>query len=469
MPALSTDLAIKHEAPGCPLLGAALANNKKPFQHCCTGRQTQGKSKGVGALRRICVEMLPLKTDKPEKDPRTTGLEGVFKHKLADTLKRQVCALWGLARGRQVEHEVYCAESQATHLATECNSFDAPAMGYGSLKNSTNRNILADNVVSLGQHTSLTSSRDQSWTRLDNNSKPSCNKLDSGTQGRGWCVETLAPHVVSGSMASRAYNEDHITERRFVLQHHGQFSGVVEAVNCQTACVEYRRIVQHGKRWCTSFHGVPATAPASSCRLACTTLDHVKIDTTPLSSTTLSLHVERRNIGRPRTVHSGASFALPSVGAAPAHLEQISGRQMLKAWQKNSLWEISSPHPDVFPLHCRDVRGALNTVPLTPMVRDRYQFCYRFCLSGIKMRWQACHKDRAAIELQCFVRNSVVALLVFVGNSNQPSNYQFSSKYARVVILSDAFIKLSGIDSGIVESFILFTGIEVFQCFLCTL
>ncbi|PIA14768.1 hypothetical protein COEREDRAFT_88447 [Coemansia reversa NRRL 1564] len=459
---LSTDLAIRHEASRCPLLGPALANNKKPFQHCGTSGQIQGKSKGIGALRRICAEILPPETVRPVNDSHTAGLKGVVKHRLADTLKRQVYALWGLAKSRQAGHEVYSAESQVSHLATECKSFDTAAMGHSSVKNTTSRNTLMDNIVSLEQHTPLTLSRDRSWARLDSNSEPSRSGLDSVAQARDWCVRMLAPHVISKSVVSG----DHTTERQFVLRHHEHFRSVVEVLNCQTARVEYRRIVQHGKRWCTSFHGVSATAQAPSCRLAYATLNHAKTDINPLSTTTLSLHVEHRDISKRHTIHSGTLFALPSVGAVPLRAEQVDTWRIPDAWQKNTLWEISSPQPDVFPLHCRDVRGALNTVPLTPMVRDRYQFCYRFCLSGIKMRWQACYKDRTAIELQCFVRSSVVALLLFAGHSNQPSDYQSSSRYASVVILPAAFTKLSGIDSGIVESFVLFTGIEVFQCFL---
>ncbi|KAJ2766647.1 hypothetical protein IWQ56_003639, partial [Coemansia nantahalensis] len=40
---------------------------------------------------------------------------------------------------------------------------------------------------------------------------------------------------------------------------------------------------------------------------------------------------------------------------------------------------------------------------------------------------------------------------------------------ASVVILPEAFIKLATVDSAIAESFVLFTGIVVYERFLCTL
>ncbi|KAJ2247557.1 hypothetical protein GGH97_002072 [Coemansia sp. RSA 475] len=51
------------------------------------------------------------------------------------------------------------------------------------------------------------------------------------------------------------------------------------------------------------------------------------------------------------------------------------------------------------------------------MVPNRHQFCYRFYLSGAKMQWQARKCGRNVIELQCFVRSSVIALLLFGGYS----------------------------------------------------
>ncbi|KAJ2473353.1 hypothetical protein IWW56_006000, partial [Coemansia sp. RSA 2131] len=151
----------------------------------------------------------------------------------------------------------------------------------------------------------------------------------------------------------------------------------------------------------------------------------------------------------------------------------------------NRLWQISSPQPGVFPLHCRDTRGVLDPVPLTPMVLDRHQFCYRFYLSGTKMRWQARKCGRSVIELQCFVRNSVVALLLFGGygpedaprpedkrrwrKSGRSRNYALARAepdvLPSIVILPAAFSKLVSMDAAIVESFVLFTGIEVFECF----
>ncbi|KAJ2395386.1 hypothetical protein GGI23_004323, partial [Coemansia sp. RSA 2559] len=152
------------------------------------------------------------------------------------------------------------------------------------------------------------------------------------------------------------------------------------------------------------------------------------------------------------------------------------------------LWEITSPCPSSFPLHCRDARGVIGPIPLTAMVLDRHQFCYRFHLAGNKMRWLAKRQGQSMAGLQCYVRGTVVALLLFGGCSAGSSGADLASSTSRreswcevqhiehsqpvdshlprIVVLPEAFSKLKSIDSAVVESFVLFTGIEVLECFL---
>ncbi|KAJ2351985.1 hypothetical protein GGF43_003873 [Coemansia sp. RSA 2618] len=190
---------------------------------------------------------------------------------------------------------------------------------------------------------------------------------------------------------------------------------------------------------------------------------------------------------------ASSSFA-PSSFAPSSFSTTGSNSQRRQSWsppyprtfELDRLWEISSPQPSVFPLHCRDTRGVLDPVPLTPMVLDRHQFCYRFYLSGTKMRWQARRIGRSTVELQCFVRSSVVALLLFGGHgadalrfdakrhrwrnkgdrsADYPPAFAEPDALPSIVILPAAFSKLAPVDATIVESFVLFTGIEVFECF----
>ncbi|KAJ2371952.1 hypothetical protein IW150_004354 [Coemansia sp. RSA 2607] len=178
-------------------------------------------------------------------------------------------------------------------------------------------------------------------------------------------------------------------------------------------------------------------------------------------------------------------------------------RQNLPTFRLCPLWEISSPNPAVFPMHCRDARGLIDPVPLTTMVLDRHQFCFRFLLCGNRMRWQVTSKEGSQrIELQCFVRSTMVAMLICTldnlegnwpmhdafcsGNRGEAdrmsvwnsrrctSSLQYStsdsrgSKLPSIVILPMAFGQMPEVDTAVVESFVLFTGIEVLERFICS-
>ncbi|KAJ2679571.1 hypothetical protein GGH99_005527 [Coemansia sp. RSA 1285] len=198
------------------------------------------------------------------------------------------------------------------------------------------------------------------------------------------------------------------------------------------------------------------------------------------------------------------SPSIASAVSSTSSSERSLWKQQRQKWQvrhpqafdAHELWEISSPCPSTFPLHCRDTRGTIDPVRLTPMVLDRHQFCYRFHLAGKKMRWLFKNQARCVDGLQCYVRSTVVAQLLFGGHSAKDSaldldcriglsesNQQvvdnkseraqphlpprsIDSHHPQIIIFPAAYTKLAPIDCAVVESFVLFTGIAVFECFL---
>ncbi|KAJ2089687.1 hypothetical protein IW138_003285 [Coemansia sp. RSA 986] len=338
----------------------------------------------------------------------------------------------------------------------------------------------------------------------------------------------------------------------FVLRRHPLYPEVLEVIDCEDTAVAYRKISRSGKSWRETFHDAAQPTqkghPASSVVLGCSSssssrttyannwLPHIGMQglescasasryrTDPLAGSAcwptgvgtsqaqppvLPVYTLGRQLGQHRQPQPpssrSSSLVSASVGSVASgsersqwqHLQQQQQWQVghPRAFDAHELWEISSPCPSSFPLHCRDARGVIRPIPLTPMVLDRHQFCYRFHLAGNKMRWTAKRQEAQCMAgLQCYVRNTVVAQLLFGGYSTEtPSlnfgsnrgswceNYMERSQYEcsleqtaapsagshlpRIVILPAAYAKLESVDSTIVESFILFTGIEVFECF----
>ncbi|KAJ2083391.1 hypothetical protein H4R24_000868 [Coemansia sp. RSA 988] len=194
-------------------------------------------------------------------------------------------------------------------------------------------------------------------------------------------------------------------------------------------------------------------------------------------------------------------------------------------FDKELLWEALTPFPNQFPLHIKDSRTIIDTVSLSSMVLDRNNFCYRFQLGTNRMRWIAKRARKNQLALQCFVRNSLIAE-VFVdyekgyspynmsapqrpsaetnstgataagrsrgfGDSNTSSGMStpietfnngsesvdaaaagFSSisqlpedgSLPLVTILPIAFDQLAGYEEDVVESFIIFTGMQMLEC-----
>ncbi|KAJ2361284.1 hypothetical protein IW150_007280, partial [Coemansia sp. RSA 2607] len=181
------------------------------------------------------------------------------------------------------------------------------------------------------------------------------------------------------------------------------------------------------------------------------------------------------------------------------------------AIDKNLLWEALTPYPNQFPLHIKGARTMGDSISLASLVIDRQLFCYRFQLGNTRMRWSAKRARKNQLALQCFVRNTPVAE-VFVDYERGYSPYNvpnprsrkqdlFSSgattgdrhayasnsssgiatpmesdvngasedtavlpddgTYPIVTILPSAFTQLSNYDAGLVESFIVFSGLQM--------
>ncbi|KAJ2725615.1 hypothetical protein GGI07_001115 [Coemansia sp. Benny D115] len=316
----------------------------------------------------------------------------------------------------------------------------------------------------------------------------------------------------------------------FALRRDPRYTGVMEVVDCGDMTVAYRKIMQSSARpWCESFHEVSDHFDPSRKDSGGSDLPRTRVPSS-VDTSQIGFHGRISSVyGRPTDMPNNAA-SLSSVSSR--NTGSSSGSQSRPGWQPghtacpfstlvapstttqgswipvsprhprsydvHRLWEISSPNPRMFAMHCRDARGVIDPVPLTSMVPDRHQFCFRFHLFGIKMRWVAARqkKDDTELELQCFVRNTVVAVLYGNGSGRQGafrgrlsglgkrkhsasvageamvgtgSGYSLDELVVglpSVVLLPSAFAKLAGIDSSVIESFVLFTGIEVYERFV---
>ncbi|KAJ2879693.1 hypothetical protein GGI21_001699 [Coemansia aciculifera] len=262
---------------------------------------------------------------------------------------------------------------------------------------------------------------------------------------------------------------------RFVLRPHAVFSGILEIVDCEDNGVAYRKISRDGRSWCETFHKVPVHAYSG-----------VRNITAPPSFGSVD---SRRTTVQPTlsqassSTQTSTSTLLTLCGSQDHRCyrqqQQQLGQRHPHAFEQNRLWEMSSPCPISFPLHCRDARGVIDPIPMTALVADRLQFCYRFHLAGNKMKWMARPASTTnSVELQCFVRTTLIALLRFSNNLVLDRRGQLQapgkSKHAQaanarehlpvVTIFPLAFSKLAPIDADVVESFVIFTGVEVLEC-----
>ncbi|KAJ2704487.1 hypothetical protein FB645_003209 [Coemansia sp. IMI 203386] len=176
---------------------------------------------------------------------------------------------------------------------------------------------------------------------------------------------------------------------------------------------------------------------------------------------------------------------------------------------KGLLWEALTPYPNQFPLHIKGARTVEDSISLASLVLDRQLFCYRFQLGSNKMRWTAKRVRKNQLAIQCFVRSYLVAE-VFVdyelgyspynipmaqgrrkhnivggGSSNSSSGVSTPMEsngdvangmsedtavlpedgtYPIITILPAAFTQLSDYDMTLVESFIVFSGMQMLEC-----
>ncbi|KAJ1805961.1 hypothetical protein LPJ75_005173, partial [Coemansia sp. RSA 2598] len=200
-------------------------------------------------------------------------------------------------------------------------------------------------------------------------------------------------------------------------------------------------------------------------------------------------------------------------GATSMGMYGGSGGSENASIDKGLLWEALTPYPNQFPLHIKGARTVEDSISLASLVLDRQLFCYRFQLGNNKMRWTAKRVRKNQLAIQCFVRSYLVAE-VFVdyelgyspyntplsrgrrkqnlggvggGNSNSSSGISTPMEssgsdavnnglsestavlpddgtYPIITVLPAAFTQLSDYDSGLVESFIVFSGMQMLEC-----
>ncbi|KAI8321544.1 hypothetical protein GQ54DRAFT_311709 [Martensiomyces pterosporus] len=175
-------------------------------------------------------------------------------------------------------------------------------------------------------------------------------------------------------------------------------------------------------------------------------------------------------------------------------------------FDRGLLWEALTPYPNQFPLHVKDSRAIIDNVSLSSMVLDRHLFCYRFQLGANRMKWTAKRVKKHQLALLCYVRGTLVAE-VFVDYEKGYSPYNTpvpidaagaaratagvrsgflgsgsssgestpntgedtvvlpeDGTFPVITILSAAFNQLARFDPGVVESFIIFTGMQMLEC-----
>ncbi|KAJ2158493.1 hypothetical protein GGF46_003731 [Coemansia sp. RSA 552] len=193
-----------------------------------------------------------------------------------------------------------------------------------------------------------------------------------------------------------------------------------------------------------------------------------------------------------------------------ATMSMYGGASTSVPFDKGLLWEALTPYPNQFPLHIKDSRMVIDTMSLASMVLDRHNFCYRFQLGHNRMRWMAKRVKRHQLALQCFVRSTLVAeVFVDYGKGYSPYNSSVpprqspqqspssnetsgistpvehadgsgtpgaiespsSTKFLPedgslpvVTILPAAFMQLQKFETDVVESFIIFTGMQMLEC-----
>ncbi|KAJ1824213.1 hypothetical protein LPJ60_000926 [Coemansia sp. RSA 2675] len=531
MPPKDPDLVRRQSRPR---LGAPHKRGlSMPLSVCDAGaalNQTLGKGKSATG-RRFCAELVPppvptrplppppppLLADNPIGHHHIgTGEAATLRpeNKLLRMFRRNGAAKKGSSTscadaGRSSSRSGHWqSQSQSTTESGIYSSASSRSIGWwddtSSDRSTTSGATLASSTVTCNTSSYSTAHRYGAYPAIERPSREGSVDLESLSIAERWPSSRLAYGGSSASQGNYSAWYGHceqargcIPERsvsvgysgrengrnagvlRFILRPHTTYAGTLEVVDCSDMSVAYRKISRNGRAWCETFHEVPSQAA---------TFDHSAVEPTFAGS------VASKSTQSTRSTLTSTSTLLSMCGS-PDHSHQrpecwwqaAEGqhkRRHPQTFELNQLWEMSSPCPTSFPLHCRDARGAIDPIPMTAMVLDRYRFCYRFHLAGNKMKWMARPASAHTVELQCFVRSTLIALLQ-LGNSLAPdrrgrlqrrplakakhapaadSAAEAEQHLPVVTIFPPAFRKLAPVDADIVESFVLFTGIEVLEC-----
>lgn len=342
-------------------------------------------------------------------------------------------------------------------------------------------------AIASGRYRSLASSLSLQDVTVDlDHSNVGCNSSNQSITSHTTLVGASKSQLLCANKQVAMFNSSLYGEYSqpdssiYVLCRHPQYPNVTEVVDQKAMTINYRKISKSRRPWRQTFHSATGNYNV---------FNHHSVDMSCPSYSSTST-----------TACSSLSSFSQNPPLKPTPVTAVTTRRCPHSYDKCQLWEITSPCPLSFPLHCRDARGVIDPMPLTPMVLDRHQFCYRFHLSGNKMRWQLVPKKpngsscvSGRVEFQCFVRNTIVAVLV-VGNNNdvmaddnssiisgsrkewivpwrknrQVASYttdNVSDCLPAIIVFDQAFSKLPDIDADVVESFVLFTGIEVWECY----
>ncbi|KAJ2732858.1 hypothetical protein IW152_003514 [Coemansia sp. BCRC 34962] len=268
-----------------------------------------------------------------------------------------------------------------------------------------------------------------------------------------------------------------------------------------------------------SAYGGRPTTFASAAAASCVTIQSSAAGTSNYANGGMSNQSTASfllNSGTVRMARASTSMG----GRGFSHASESGASSGGVSFDRGLLWEALTPYPNQFPLHIKDARTIIDTVSLASMVLDRHQFCYRFQMGANRMRWTAKRTRKHQLALVCTVRSTVIAE-IFVDYEKGYSPYGVPSalgkglagaaaqvaarsaagfmssssssgvstpheqlnngtgatnqaidtgllpedgSYPVVTILPAAFAQLVDFDSDVVESFIIFTGMQMLEC-----
>lgn len=272
---------------------------------------------------------------------------------------------------------------------------------------------------------------------------------------------------------------------RFIITPHPIYPEVVEVVDCDEQLAVYRKISRSGKSWRETFHEISSDDEDLTVKQPKVPSDYEMAAFLGLpypgglaafsgyssySSRSAIQSMVALNRSEPSTssLSSSASVTFNRSNYQIA-TTRTSHTQQPEFNNNGILWEALTPFPNQFPLHIKDTRTVIDTVSLASMVLDRHSFCYRFQMGSVRMKWVARRIRRHQLSMVCMARATVVAE-IFVDYEKGYSPYSTAPSvaseeaYPVVTILAEAFSCLCGYEDDVVESFIIFTGMQMLEC-----